>query len=178
MVLALMGLLGYVFIYTLWLKRSTPSNIVIGGAAGAIPPLVGWAAVTHEIGSLTAWYLFAIIFFWTPPHFWALSLLIRQHYERAGVPMLPVVRGEDETRRQIILYSILLVVLTLVLSPFGIMGPIYFVAAALLGALFIGDAVQLWRQATRAAARRLYLYSILYLFALFTAMAVDRVVMR
>jgi heme o synthase len=178
MVLALIGLLGYVFIYTLWLKRSTPSNIVIGGAAGAIPPLVGWAAVTNEIGSLTAWYLFAIIFFWTPPHFWALSLLIRQHYERAGVPMLPVVRGEDETRRQIILYSILLVVLTLVLSPFGLMGPLYFVAALLLGSLFVFDAVRLWREATRDAARRLYLYSILYLFALFTAMAVDRVLTR
>jgi protoheme IX farnesyltransferase len=175
-VLAILGLLGYVFIYTLWLKRSTPSNIVIGGAAGAIPPLVGWAAVTNEIGSLTAWYLFAIIFFWTPPHFWALSLLIRKHYERAGVPMLPVVRGEDETRRQIVLYSLLLVVLTLVLSPFGMMGNIYFGAAALLGGLFMADAVRLWREATPQAARRLYLYSILYLFALFAAMAVDRVV--
>jgi protoheme IX farnesyltransferase len=174
--LAILGLLGYVFIYTLWLKRSTPSNIVIGGAAGAIPPLVGWAAVTNEIGSLTAWYLFAIIFFWTPPHFWALSLLIRKHYERAGVPMLPVVRGEDETRRQIVLYSLLLVVLTLVLSPFGMMGGIYFAAAAALGGLFIVDAIRLWRQATPQAARRLYLYSILYLFALFAAMAVDRVV--
>jgi protoheme IX farnesyltransferase len=173
--LALLGLLGYVFIYTLWLKRSTPSNIVIGGAAGAIPPLVGWAAVTNEIGSLTAWYLFAIIFFWTPPHFWALSLLIRQHYERAGVPMLPVVRGEDETRRQILLYSLLLVVLTLVLSPFGMMGLPYFISALVLGALFIRGAVRLWRKGTRPAARSLYLYSILYLFALFTAMAVDRV---
>src|SRR6185369_3847140 len=121
-VLSLIGLLGYVFIYTLWLKRSTPSNIVIGGAAGAIPPMVGWAAVTNEVSSLTAWYLFAIVFFWTPPHFWALSLLIRKHYERAGVPMLPVVRGEPETRRQILLYSLLLVALTLVLSPFGLMG--------------------------------------------------------
>jgi protoheme IX farnesyltransferase len=176
MVLAQLGLLGYVFIYTLWLKRSTPSNIVIGGAAGAIPPLVGWAAVTNEVGSLTAWYLFAIIFFWTPPHFWALSLLIRQHYERAGIPMLPVVRGEAETRRQIILYSLLLVVLTLVLSPFGMMGPIYFAAALLLGGAFIYYAVRLWREESRTAARRLYLYSILYLFALFTAMAVDRVV--
>jgi protoheme IX farnesyltransferase len=174
-VLAILGLLGYVFIYTLWLKRSTPSNIVIGGAAGAIPPLVGWAAVTNEIGSLTAWYLFAIIFFWTPPHFWALSLLIRKHYERAGVPMLPVVRGEDETRRQILLYSLLLVVLTLVLSPFGMMGAVYFAAALVLGGLFIRYAFGLWRQATPQAARRLYLYSILYLFALFTAMAVDRV---
>ncbi|HTD78220.1 MAG TPA: heme o synthase, partial [Chloroflexota bacterium] len=174
--LALVGLLGYVFIYTLWLKRSTPSNIVIGGAAGAIPPLVGWAAVTNEISSLTAWYLFAIIFFWTPPHFWALSLLIRKHYERAGVPMLPVVRGEDETRRQIVLYSLLLVVLTLVLSPFGMMGVVYFGAATVLGGLFIRDALRLWRRATPQAARRLYLYSILYLFALFAAMAVDRVI--
>jgi protoheme IX farnesyltransferase len=174
--LSIAGLLGYVFIYTLWLKRSTPSNIVIGGAAGAIPPLVGWAAVTNEISSLTAWYLFAIIFFWTPPHFWALSLLIRKHYERAGVPMLPVVRGEDETRRQIVLYSVLLVVLTLVLSPFGMMGRIYFGAAVVLGGLFIRGALRLWRQATPQAARSLYLYSILYLFALFAAMAVDRVV--
>jgi protoheme IX farnesyltransferase len=175
MVLAQIGLLGYVFIYTLWLKRSTPSNIVIGGAAGAIPPLVGWAAVTNEVSSLTAWYLFAIIFFWTPPHFWALSLLIRQHYERAGVPMLPVVRGEAETRRQIMLYSLLMVALTLVLSPFGLMGPIYFAAALVLGGVFMHNAVRLWREATPQAARRLYLYSILYLFALFTAMAVDRV---
>lgn len=175
-VLALLGLLGYVFIYTLWLKRSTPSNIVIGGAAGAIPPLVGWAAVTHEISSLTAWYLFAIIFFWTPPHFWALSLLIRQHYERAGVPMLPVVRGEDETRRQIVLYSALLVALTLVLSPFGLMGLPYFVTAVVLGGLFLRGAVRLWRHPSREAARSLYLFSLLYLFALFTAMAVDRVV--
>jgi protoheme IX farnesyltransferase len=176
MVLAQIGLLGYVFIYTLWLKRSTPSNIVIGGAAGAIPPLVGWAAVTGEIGSLTAWYLFAIIFFWTPPHFWALSLLIRQHYERAHVPMLPVVRGDEETRRQIILYSVLLVALTLVLPGFGLMGPLYFVAALLLGGVFLHYAVRLWRESTRDAARRLYLYSILYLFALFASMAVDRVV--
>jgi protoheme IX farnesyltransferase len=138
--------------------------------------MVGWAAVTNEISSLTAWYLFAIIFFWTPPHFWALSLLIRKHYERAGVPMLPVVRGEPETRRQILLYSLLLVALSLVLSPFGLMGLLYFGAAIVLGAIFIGYAVQLWRQATPAAAKRLYLYSMLYLFALFAAMAVDRVV--
>jgi protoheme IX farnesyltransferase len=176
MVLAQIGLLGYVFIYTLWLKRSTPSNIVIGGAAGAIPPLVGWAAVTNEIGSLTAWYLFAIIFFWTPPHFWALSLLIRQHYERAHVPMLPVVRGDRETRRQIILYSLLLVALSLVLPGIGMMGALYFVAALILGGAFLYYAFRLWREATRDAARRLYLYSILYLFALFAAMAVDRVV--
>ncbi|HEY3057461.1 MAG TPA: heme o synthase [Chloroflexota bacterium] len=175
-VLSLIGLLGYVFIYTLWLKRSSPSNIVIGGAAGAIPPMVGWAAVNNEITSLTAWYLFAIIFFWTPPHFWALSLLIRKHYERAGIPMLPVVRGEEETRRQIVMYTLVLVALTLVLSPFGLMGLVYFGAAVVLGAMFIGFAVRLWRLATPQAARRLYLYSMLYLFALFTAMAVDRVI--
>jgi protoheme IX farnesyltransferase len=150
---------------------------VIGGAAGAIPPLVGWAAVTNEVSSLTVWYLFAIIFFWTPPHFWALSLLIRQHYERAGVPMLPVVRGDEETRRQIALYSILLVVLTLVLTPFGLMGGIYFAAAVILGAIFVRGAVRLWRVGTREAARSLYLYSLLYLFLLFAAMAVDRSVM-
>jgi protoheme IX farnesyltransferase len=149
---------------------------VIGGAAGAIPPLVGWAAVTNEVSSLTVWYLFAIIFFWTPPHFWALSLLIRQHYERAGVPMLPVVRGDEETRRQIVLYSILLVVLSLVLTPFGLMGGLYFAAAAILGAVFVRGAVQLWRKGTREAARSLYLFSLLYLFLLFAAMAVDRAV--
>jgi len=175
-VLALLGLLGYVFLYTVWLKRSTPSNIVIGGAAGAIPPLVGWAAVTNEIGSLTAWYLFAIIFFWTPPHFWALSLLIRRHYENARVPMLPVVRGDDETRRQILLYSLVLVALTLVLSPFGLMGLLYFAAAGVLGSLFIVAAVALVHQATALAARRMYVYSIAYLFALFAAMSIDRVV--
>jgi protoheme IX farnesyltransferase len=176
-VLALIGLLGYVFIYTLWLKRSTPSNIVIGGAAGAIPPLVGWAAVTNEIGSLTAWYLFAIIFFWTPPHFWALALLIKRHYERANIPMLPVVRGETETRRQIVLYSLVLVALTLVMAPFGLMGAGYFLAAVVLGGIFLYFAWRLWREATPFAARRLYTYSILYLFALFTAMALDRAVL-
>src|SRR3977135_478270 len=128
-------------------------------------------------GAPTPGFFFPVFFFFRPPpQFWALSVLIRQHYERAGIPMLPVVRGEDETRRQIVLYSILLVVLTLVLSPFGMMGVIYFAAAAVLGALFIRDAVRLWRRGTREAARRLYLYSMLYLFALFAAMAVDRVI--
>jgi protoheme IX farnesyltransferase len=168
-------LFGYVGVYSLWLKRSTPSNIVIGGAAGAIPPLVGWAAVTGDLG-LTAWYLFAIVFFWTPPHFWALALLIKQHYARAHVPMLPVVRGEAETRWQILLYTFLVVALTLVLSPLGLMGVPYFVSALVLGGWFVCNAVRLWREATPAAARRLYLASILYLFALFAAMAVDRVV--
>jgi len=117
--LTMAATLFYVFVYTIWLKRTSTRNIVIGGAAGAVPVLVGWAAVTDSL-SWTPVVLFAVIFFWTPPHFWALSLLIRKHYERAGVPMLPVVRGEDETRRQIVLYSVLLVVLTLVLTPFGV----------------------------------------------------------
>ncbi len=175
--LAATGLLSYVFVYSLWLKRSTPANIVIGGAAGAIPPMVGWAAVTNEVSSLTAWYLFAIIFFWTPPHFWALALLIRKHYERANIPMLPVVRGDGETRKQIMLYSFVLVALTLVMAPFGLMGLAYFLAALALGGGFLYLAVRLWREATALAARRLYAYSIVYLFALFTAMAVDRAVL-
>jgi protoheme IX farnesyltransferase len=165
----------YVVVYTLWLKRRTPQNIVIGGLSGALPPAIGWASVTGDL-SLAPLLLVAIIFMWTPPHFWALSLWRSEDYARAGVPMLPVVRGEDETRRQIVLYSVLLVVLTLVLSPFGMMGGVYFAAALVLGGLFIRDALGLWRQATPQAARRLYLYSMLYLFALFAAMAVDRVV--
>jgi protoheme IX farnesyltransferase len=181
-VLALIGLLVYVFVYTLWLKRTSPSNIVIGGAAGAMPPLVGWAAVTNDIGfngvGLTAWYLFAIIFFWTPPHFWALALLMRKHYERANIPMLPVVRGESETRWQILLYSLLLVALTLVLVSFRLMGLIYLFSAALLGGVFLYLAIKLWREATACAARRLFDYSLVYLAALFAAMAVDRVVSR
>jgi protoheme IX farnesyltransferase len=178
--LALLGLLGYVFVYTLWLKRSSPSNIVIGGAAGAFPPLVGWAAVTNDVSltgyGLTAWYLFAIIFFWTPPHFWALALMIKQHYQRANIPMLPVVRGDGETRWQILLYSFLLVALTLVLYGFQLMGLLYFVCAVALGGLFVYYAVRLYREGTGVAARRLYAYSLLYLAALFAAMAFDRVV--
>lgn len=181
-VLSFMGFVGYVFVYTIWLKRTTPSNIVIGGAAGAIPPLVGWAAVTNDVSlggvSLTAWYLFAIVFFWTPPHFWALSLMIKQHYERAKIPMLPVIRGDAETRWQILLYSVLLVALSLVLAAFQLMGMLYFVSAIGLGAVFLYYAVRLWRDATLRAAKHLYLYSMLYLALLFVAMAVDRVVAR
>ncbi len=172
-VLALIGLLGYVFIYTLWLKRATPSNIVIGGAAGAIPPLVGWAAVQGEL-SLTAWYLFALVFFWTPPHFWALALLIKAHYERAGVPMLPVVAGEDETRKQIVLYTLVLVALSVVLTPFHLMGMFYLAGAWVLGGIFVWQAVRLWHEPSRTAARRVYLYSLLYLALLFVCMALDR----
>ncbi len=170
--LSLSGLLGYVFVYTLWLKRSTPQNIVIGGAAGAVPPLVAWAAVTGELTG-TPIYLFAIVFFWTPPHFWALSLLMKDDYARAGVPMLPVVRGERETRRQILLYTILLYAVSQLPFCAGAFGPAYLVASIGLGAVFIYGAVRLMRRADRRSALRLYLYSLAYLAALFAAMVVD-----
>jgi heme o synthase len=171
-VLSASGLLGYVFVYTLWLKRSTPQNIVIGGAAGAVPPLVAWAAVTGELTG-TPLYLFAIVFFWTPPHFWALSLLMKDEYARAGVPMLPVVRGERETRRQILLYTILLYAVSQLPFCAGAFGPVYLVASVGLGAVFIYGAVRLLRRADRRSALRLYLYSLAYLAALFAAMVVD-----
>ena len=171
--LAFIGLLYYVFVYTCWLKRSTPSNIVIGGAAGAVPPLVGWAAVTGEVG-LLAVYLFAVIFFWTPPHFWALALLIRREYEKARIPMLPIVRGEAETRQQILIYSLWLVVFTLSVVIFQEVGVFYLTAAVLLGGLFIYHATRLLREATLSAARGLFRFSILYLALLFAALVVDR----
>ncbi len=174
-VLALAGLLFYVFVYTCWLKRSTPHNIVIGGAAGSFPPLVGWAAVTGSL-SLPAMLLFAIVFYWTPPHFWALALLIRGDYERAGVPMLPVVFGPDETRRQIFLYSLIMVAMTTLLFATRTSGPLYLALALLLGGIFILDAIRLLRERTQRAARRLYLYSLLYLALLFVAMMVDHAV--
>jgi heme o synthase len=171
--LAAAGLLGYVFVYTLWLKPRTPQNIVLGGAAGAVPPLVGWAAATGGL-SLDALWLFAIVFLWTPPHFWALSLLIKDDYARTGVPMLPVVRGERATRRQILAYSLLLVALTALPAASGLFGVPYLVAALALGAGFIALAALLVRRPSRAAARRLYLSSLLYLALLFVAMAADR----
>lgn len=171
-VLSMVGLLFYIFIYTRLLKRTTTQNIVIGGAAGAIPPLVGWAAVTGEI-SLVAIYLFVIIFYWTPPHFWALALVRQGDYSRAGVPMLPVIVGEHETRRQIVLYSILLVVLTLFLVPLRAMGLVYFGLALSLGIVFIWYAVRLARDGTAAAAWKLYKYSLLYLALLFAVMVID-----
>jgi protoheme IX farnesyltransferase len=173
--LALGGLLFYVFVYTSWLKRSTPHNIVIGGAAGSFPPLVGWAAVTGHL-ALPAWILFAIIFYWTPPHFWALSLLIRGDYARAGVPMLPVVSGVAETRRQILLYSLILVAMTTLLFATRTCGPVYLALALALGGVLVYDAVRLLRERTQRAARRLYLYSLLYLALLFVAMVVDHAV--
>jgi protoheme IX farnesyltransferase len=171
-VLALCGFLGYVFVYTVWLKRRTPQNIVIGGAAGAVPPLVGWAAVTGGLGGMPL-YLFAIVFFWTPPHFWALSLLMKNEYERVGVPMLPVVRGEQETRKQILLYAILLWAVTQLPYCAGGLGAIYLASSLVLGGLLIGGAIVLYRRADRRSALRLYLFSLLYLALLFGAMVAD-----
>jgi protoheme IX farnesyltransferase len=176
-VLAMLGTLYYVFVYTHWLKRTSPQNIVIGGAAGAIPPLVGWAAVTNQIG-LEAIFLFAIIFYWTPPHFWALALLRHTEYARAGIPMLPVVRGEAETKWQILLYSLLLIALTLVLTPLGFAGPLYFVCAAILGGIFLYDAYRLFREEGTSSAWKLYKYSLLYLALLFTALVLDHFMMQ
>ena len=170
--LSFSGFLGYTLLYTAWLKRRTWQNIVWGGAAGAVPPLVGWAAVTGGLSGLPV-YLFAIVFFWTPPHFWALSLLMKKEYERVGVPMLPVVRGEDETRRQILLYTFLLYAVTQLPFCAGGLGAIYLVASLVLGAAFIAGAVQLQRRADRRSALRLYLFSLAYLALLFAAMVAD-----
>jgi heme o synthase len=171
--LAAAGLLGYVFVYTLWLKPRTPQNIVLGGAAGAMPPLVGWAAATGDL-SLQALWPFAIVFCWTPPHFWALSLLISDDYARTGVPMLPVVRGEATTRHQIVAYAVLLVAVTIGPVLTGLLGTAYLIAALALGAGFVGLALRLLANPTRQAARRLYLSSLAYLALLFVAMALDR----
>jgi heme o synthase len=171
-VLALGGFVGYVGVYTVWLKRRTPQNIVIGGAAGAVPPLVGWAATRGSL-SWTAVYLFAIVFYWTPPHFWALSLLMKDEYARVGVPMMPVVRGERETRRQIVLYTLLLYAVTQLPFCAGGFGGIYLAASMTLGVAFIGGALWLYRRADRRSALRLYLFSLLYLALLFGAMVLD-----
>ena len=166
------GFLGYVFVYTLWLKRRTPQNIVIGGAAGAVPPLVAWAATTGTLSG-EAIYLFFIVFFWTPPHFWALSLLMKDEYARVGVPMLPVVRGEAETRRQILLYTFLLYAVTQLPFCAGGFGGVYLGASLALGALFIAGSVRLYRRPERRNALRLYLFSLAYLALLFVAMVAD-----
>jgi heme o synthase len=170
--LALAGLLGYAVVYTVWLKPATPQNIVIGGAAGAVPPLVGWAAATGGL-SLEALLPFAIVFFWTPPHFWALALLIKDEYARTGVPMMPVVRGEGATRRLILAYSLLLVAITALPFATGVLGAAYLAAALALGAGFVALAVRLWLAPSRQAALQLYLASLAYLAALFVAMALD-----
>ncbi len=175
--LTLLAIGFYVFVYTLVLKRTTPQNIVIGGAAGALPPVIGWAAVTGRV-EIPALLLFAMVFYWTPPHFWALSLRIRKDYEAAHVPMLPVVRGVPETARQIALYTVLLVAISLIFYAVARMGPVYLIAAVVLGAIFLWRAFTLWRQATSpegslAQAIRLYKFSISYLTLLFVAVAVD-----
>ena len=173
--LALSALAFYVFVYTLWLKRSTAQNIVIGGAAGAVPVLVGWAAVTGTL-ALPAILLFAIVFVWTPPHFWALSMRYANDYASAGVPMLPVVKGIRATAWNILVYSVVLVAVTIALWPVAGMGALYVLAAVALGAVFLRRAVQLWRDTKPAVAIRLFRYSIVYLALLFAAVAVDRLI--
>ena len=175
-VLALVGNLFYVLVYTRWLKRSTPQNIVIGGAAGAVPPLVGWAAATGDL-TWPALLLFVIVFVWTPPHFWALALLIKDNYKAAGVPMLPVVRGDRETARQIVLYSAGLVAVTLLPFALGSAGLLYLASALALGAVFVWLAERLRRDLTPRRAAFLFHYSLLYLALLFAALAVDTVVL-
>jgi protoheme IX farnesyltransferase len=165
----------YVFIYTIWLKRRTPQNIVIGGAAGAFPPMIGWAAVTGDV-TLMPVVLFAIIFLWTPPHFWALALTKSDEYAAVGVPMLPVVAGPRETRRQILLYALLLVPVTLLPWSFGYAGAVYGGIALTLGLVFIAGAVRVWWQASEKTARGLFKFSILYLFLLFVGLLVDALV--
>ena len=172
--LTLAATLFYVLVYTGWLKRNTPQNIVIGGAAGAIPPMVGWAAVTGGL-DLSALYLFTIVFFWTPPHFWALALMIQDDYEAAGVPMLPVVAGEERTIQNIFIYSLALVGLTLLFGVSDAVGFIYLGTAATLGTYFIYLAWKLKRDYSIRKAKHLYLYSLLYLALLFAGMMVDSV---
>jgi heme o synthase len=177
-VLSLLGLLYYVFVYTSWLKRSSPQNIVIGGAAGAFPPLVGWAAVTGDLG-LTAFYLFLIVFFWTPPHFWALALVKQKDYGKVGVPMAPNVWGERHTLRQMLLYTLLLIPLTLAPVSYGGLGPVYGVSAAVLGGWLLWGVVRVMRAPNfTQPAWALYRNSLLYLALLFAAMAVDGLVIR
>ncbi len=172
--LALAGLLFYVFIYTIWLKRSSPQNIVIGGAAGAFPPLVGWTAMTGEL-DLAAIYLFAIIFYWTPPHFWALALIKQGEYARAGVPMLPVVHGEQRTKFEMLAYTLILLPLTLMPAFFGALGAFYGLAALLLGGRLLWYCVRLLREhSSTSVAWKMYRYSLLYLALLFVAMGIDR----
>ena len=173
--IAMASIVYYAVVYSMWLKRRTPQNIVIGGGAGASAPLIAWAAMTGRV-ELTAVLLAAIVFLWTPPHFWALALYRRDDYLRANLPMLPVTHGEAETRRQILLYSLVLVPVTLAVAPLGGAGPLYWLPAAIMGGLFIYFAFILWRSAETAHAVRLFRYSILYLFLVFAFMAADAAV--
>jgi heme o synthase len=175
--LALSGVLYYVLIYTGLLKRHSTQNIVIGGAAGAIPPLVGWAAVANEI-SLLPIFLFLIVFYWTPPHFWALALIRREEYRAAGVPMLPVIAGPRETQRQILLYSVLLLLISVVPAFLRLLGPLYLLLALGLNGVFLAYALAIWRNPTHAHIWRLYKFSLLYLALLFLAMGLDHLVYR
>ncbi len=170
--LALAGILYYVLIYSLLLKRRSTQNIVVGGAAGAMPPLVGWAAMANEV-SLLPLLMFAIVFYWTPPHFWALALRRQNEYREAGVPMLPVVAGERETQRQIVLYSVLLALICVLPVFLQLMGPIYLAGALILNGLFLRDAVAIWRDPVEQNVWRLYKFSLLYLALLFLAMGID-----
>ncbi len=173
--LAVSAMLFYVFVYTIWLKPRSPQNIVIGGAAGAVPVLVGWAAVTGRLAA-PAWVLFAIVFCWTPPHFWALSLRYRDDYAAAGIPMLPVARGITTAVRQILVYSVIVVAVTLSLFLFETMGVVYFVAAVGLGTAFVWQALELRRDASPKRAMRLFSFSNIYLALLFAAIAVDTLI--
>ena len=166
------AILFYVFVYTMWLKRRTPQNIVIGGAAGAFPPMIGWAAVSGNVG-VESLLLFALIFFWTPPHFWALALYRNSDYQKAGIPMMPVVAGKTETKKQMILYTALLIPVGLAPVWFGFVGWAYGVVASMLGLIFLAAAVAVWFDRTDRSAKRMFGYSIFYLFALFAAMVVD-----
>ena len=172
--LALLGLALYVGVYTLWLKRTSIHNIVIGGSAGAVPPLVGWAAVTGDLG-LSAWLLFAIVFYWTPPHFWALALMLKRDYAAAGIPMLPVVRGEAQTKRQILLWTLVMIAVTLLPVASGAAGALYLVCALALGAVFLALAWKLFRDPGIGWARATFHYSLLYLALIFVALVVDAV---
>ena len=173
--LALSATVFYVLVYTMWLKRTTTQNIVIGGAAGAVPVLVGWAAVTGRVGAPSL-MMFAVIFLWTPPHFWALAVRYRDDYRAAGVPMLPAVRSLGHTARQILVYALVLVVVTVLLAPVGHLGPIYLTVAIVLGAVFVALSIRLLRALTESAAMKLFAYSITYLALLFAAMAVDALI--
>jgi heme o synthase len=175
--LSLAGNFYYVVVYTMWLKRVTPLNIVIGGAAGAVPPLVGWAAVTHAIGG-PALGLFALIFLWTPPHFWSLSLVTELDYAKANVPMFPNVYGEERTKREIVYYSLILLLASLALYPLHIMGALYFSGATVLGGIFVLDAIRTWheRDGTRCA-RSLFRYSLAYLALMCAVMVIDRIIL-
>jgi heme o synthase len=175
--LAMGGAVYYVIVYTVLLKRNTVLNILIGGGAGAMPVLVGWAAINNALGP-QAWVLFAIIFFWTPPHSWALALLVNSDYAEANVPMMPVAHGPELTRIQIVLYSLQLVLLTLLPMPFRMLGAFYLYCAVLLGIGLLYEAVRLLRVSTKAAAKRMYKYSTMYLAILFLAMIIDQIIFR